>query len=215
MRFVKEIQGHMRLRASGDRHEIRQQYLPILWYKLIKELEAEGKEGIDDIVQLMDSYFLTKDDWDAILELGVGPMDEKSISIPTQTKTAFTRNYNARSHPLPFMKAGSVVAPKAKRDKPDLEEALDDLDEGEEVIDEDAEEDVDEDDKPLDLKKDKYVKAPKKKAKSTSKKAPTKGKGKSKVKDESEEDIDDEDSEEHRKPAKGKGSAKGRGSAKR
>ena len=163
----------------------------------------------------MDSYFLTKDDWDAILELGVGPMDEKSISIPTQTKIAFTRNYNARSHPLPFMKAGSVVAPKAKRDKPDLEEALDDLDEGEEIMDEDAEEDIDEDDKPLDLKKDKYVKATKKKAKSASKKAHAKGKGKGKVKDESEENIDDEDSEKDRRPTKGKGPAKGKARAKK
>ena len=216
MRFVKEIQGHMRLRASGDRHEIRQQYLPILWYKLVKELQVNGKEGIDDIINLMDSYFLTKDDWDAILELGVGPMDEKSVSIPTQTKTAFTRNYNVRSHPLPFMKAGSVAAPKAaNRDKPDLEEALDDLDEGEEIMDEDAEEGTDEEDKPLDLKKDKYVKAPKKKPKSASNKAPAKGKGKGKIKDESEVDIEDENSGEDFKPAKGKASTKGRGKARK
>ncbi len=216
MRFVKEIQGHMRLRASGDRHEIRQQYLPLLWYKLIKELEIDGKEGVDRIIELMDSYFLTKDDWDAILELGVGSMDEKSVSVPTQTKITFTRTYNLRSHPLPFMKAGSVVAPKAKRDKPDLEEALDDLDEGDEVPDDDGDDDVDEDDKPLDLKKDKYVKAPKKKAKSASKRAPAKGKGKGKIKDESEEELEeDDDRSEDTKPDKGKSLAKGKGRAKK
>ena len=215
MRFIKEIQGHMRLRASGDRHEIRQQYLPLLWYKIIKELETQGKEGIDEIVELMDSYFLTKDDWDAILELGVGPMDEKSVSIPTQVRSTFTRTYNTRSHPLPFMKAGSVVAPKAKRDKPDLEEAMDDADEGDEILDDDVD-DIDEDDKPLDLKKDKYVKAPKKKAKSASKKTPAKGKGKRNAKDESEDELDEDDeSEEDIKPVKGKGLAKGKGRAKK
>ena len=215
MRFVKEIQGHMRLRASGDRHEIRQQYLPLLWYKLIKDLEVEGKDAIDAIMKLMDSYFLTKDDWDAILELGVGPMDEKLVSVPTQTKTAFTRIYNLRSHPLPFMKAGSVIAPKSKKDKPDLEEALDDLDEGDEILDDDVD-DVDEDDMPLDLKKDKYVKAPKKKAKSVSKKVSAKGKGKGKVKKGSGEELDGDDpdeSEEDTKPHKGKGTAKGKGRA--
>lgn len=206
----------MRLRASGDRHEIRQQYLPLLWYRLVKELEVKGKEGIGGIIELMDSYFLTKDDWDAILELGVGPMDEKLISVPTQTKIAFTRTYNLCSHPLPFMKAGSIVAPKAKRDKPDLEEALDDLDEGDEVLDDDVEEDLDEDDKPLDLKKDKYVRAPKKKAKSAPKKASAKEKGKGKVKHESDEGLDDDGmSEEHSKPAKGKGIAIGKSKPKK
>lgn len=206
----------MRLRASGDRHEIRQQYLPLLWYRLVKELETKGKEGIGGIIELMDSYFLTKDDWDAILELGVGPMDERSISIPTQTKIAFTRTYNLCSHPLPFMKAGSIVAPKAKRDKPDLEEAFDDLDEGDEILDDDVDEDVDEDDKPLDLKKDKYVKAPKKKAKGAPKRASAKVKGKGKAKNESDEELQDEEiSEENSKPAKGKGMAKGKSKSKR
>jgi replication factor C subunit 1 len=39
----------------------------------------------------MDQYFLTKDDFDAILELGVGPMDEKEVKLETQTKATFTR----------------------------------------------------------------------------------------------------------------------------
>ena len=216
MRFIKEIQGHMRLRASGDRHEIRQQYLPLLWYKIIKELEAQGKDGIEKIIELMDSYFLTKDDWDAILELGVGPMDEKSISIPTQVRSTFTRTYNTRSHPLPFMKAGTVVAPKAKRDKPDLEEAIDDADDGDEIVDDDADGDIDEDDKPLDLKKDKYVKASKKKAKSASKKASAQGNGKHKARDDSEDELnEDEENEEDVKSIKGRGTAKSKGRAKK
>ena len=81
----------MRLRASGDRHEIRQQYLPTLWVQLVKKLEKEGKEAIPEVIDLMDSYFLTKEDHDAIMELGLGPMDMDSHKMETQTKAAFTR----------------------------------------------------------------------------------------------------------------------------
>lgn len=83
----------MRLRTSGDRHEIRQQYLPLLWSKLVKILETGGKESVPEVIALMDSYFLTKDDWDAILELGVGPMDMERVKVESQTKATFTRSF--------------------------------------------------------------------------------------------------------------------------
>lgn len=92
-RMVKEIQSHMRLRSSGDRHEVRQQYIPIFWQQLVKRLEQEGKESVQDIIEFMDSYFLTKDDFDAIMELGVGPMQQDSIKIETAAKSTFTRLY--------------------------------------------------------------------------------------------------------------------------
>lgn len=90
-RFIKEIQGHMRLRVSADKNEIRQTYLPILFEKLVKRLQDDGKDAVPEIIELMDSYYLTKDDWDAILELGVGKADMESIRIETQAKATFTR----------------------------------------------------------------------------------------------------------------------------
>lgn len=205
MRFIKEIQGHMRLRASGDRHEIRQQYLPLLWYKLIGELEKQGKDSVKDMIKLMDSYFLTKEDYDAIMELGVGPMDMENVKIDSATKAAFTRLYNQKSHPLPFMKASNVLAPKkASKERPDLEEAIDASDEGEEVVADAASEDEEEN---LDLKKDKYVRAPPKKA-APKKKAPSKAKGK--AKEDLEDELDEDESEEDVKPKKGKGSGRGK-----
>jgi replication factor C subunit 1 len=90
-RLVKEIQAHMRLRSSGDRHEVRQQYVPVLWAEMVNKLQKEGKEAVSDIIELMDSYFLTKDDFDAIMELGVGPMDQEKVKIETQAKATFTR----------------------------------------------------------------------------------------------------------------------------
>ena len=204
MRYIKEIQGHMRLRASGDRHEIRQQYLPLLWFKLIREMRDHGKDSVEDIIELMDSYFLTKDDWDAILELGVGPMNMEDMKLDSQTKAAFTRLYNQKSHPLPFMKASQVVAPKnLKKVKPDLEEALDESDENDVAFVE-SEAGEEDDEEALDLKKDKFVKVPKAK-----KAAAPKGKGSSKKAKAGDDDGDDDgddmgESEEDVKPKKGK-----------
>jgi replication factor C subunit 1 len=90
-RMIKEIQAHMRLRSSGDRHEVRQQYVPLLWTDLVQKLQKEGKEAVPQIIELMDSYYLTKDDFDAIMELGVGPMDQEKVKIDTQAKSTFTR----------------------------------------------------------------------------------------------------------------------------
>jgi replication factor C subunit 1 len=91
VRYVKEIQSHMRLRTSGDRHEIRQQYLPVLWTQMIKRLEVEGKSCVDEVIDLMDSYFLTREDFDFMLELGLGPQDQDTVKLDQQTKAAFTR----------------------------------------------------------------------------------------------------------------------------
>jgi replication factor C subunit 1 len=94
------------------------------------------------------------------------------------------------SHPVPFMKATSVVAPKVvAKEAPDLEEAIEE-DDGEmaEAADADAQEDDDE----IDLKKDKYIKQPKKKpVKKTAKK-------------------DDADDDQPKKGAKGKAASRGK-----
>lgn len=203
----------MRLRSSADRHEIRQQYLPALWNKTIASLQHEGKEVVPEVIDFMDSYYLTKDDFDAMLELGVGPNDMEKVKLESSTKAAFTRTYNSQSHPMPFVKASNVlgVAAKggAKRDKPDLEEAVDES-EAEEVLEEAGDDEEDE----LDLKKDKYVKVPKKKAPTSAAAGSARGKGKRKA----DEDEDDDESEEEPKKKKaaasgGRGGKKGKGRA--
>ncbi|KAJ5651368.1 Replication factor C subunit 1 [Penicillium longicatenatum] len=198
-RFVKEIQGHMRLRTSGNRDEIRQQYLPLLWEKTIRRMMDEGKDSVEDIIDFMDSYYLTRDDFDSMLELGLGPMDQSNVKLETQTKSTFTRLYNSRSHPMPFMKASNVVAPakKGPKEKPDIEDALEESDE-EEVVEE-----AKDDDEELDLKKDKYVSQPKKKA------AKGAAKGKKTTKKAANDDFIDDDEEKPKKARKGKAKAKG------
>lgn len=106
-------------------------------------------------------------------------------------KLTNSSSYNTMAHPIPFMKASSIVAPaKASRDKPDLEEAIEDEDEAEAI---EAAEPVDEEDE--DIGKDKYIKKPKAKPakKATAKKA-TKATARTTAAD------DDDDDEEEVKP---------------
>jgi replication factor C subunit 1 len=203
----------MRLRASGDRHEVRQQYLPALWNKTVRVLRDEGKEAVPGVIDLMDSYYLTKEDFDSMVDLGVGTMSEENAKLETQTKATFTRLYNSQSHPVPFMKASSVVAPKAaKKVQPDLEEAVDESDVEDVLPEGETKEDDDED---VDIKKDKYIKEPKKKA--APKATATKGKKRAKKEaDDDDEGLDASESEEQsKKPKKaaGKGGRKGKGKA--
>lgn len=181
----------MRLRTSGNRDEIRQEYMPLVWEKSVRQLQDVGKDSVDGVIDFMDSYFLTREDFDSMIELGLGPMDQSNVKLDTQTKATFTRLYNQRSHPMPFMKASNVVVPKKDpKEKPDIEDAIEESDEGE-VVDE-----IKDEDEELDLKKDKYVSQPKKKA------APKGKKGKKAAGDDF---IDDSDA----KPKKGrKGKAK-------
>ncbi|KAL7944356.1 replication factor RFC1 C terminal domain-containing protein [Trichoderma barbatum] len=156
-RYIREIHSHMRLKSSGDHNEVRQEYLPVLWSQTVNRLQKEGNQAVGEVIDLMDSYYLTREDFDAIQELGVGPMNEENVSIESKTKAAFTRTYNGMNHPLPFIKATNVLAPKKlAKDAPDLEEAIEEEDDAELLEAPDAEEDDE-----IDLKKDKYIKQPK------------------------------------------------------
>ncbi|KAK3490613.1 replication factor RFC1 C terminal domain-containing protein [Neurospora hispaniola] len=208
-RFNREIHAHMRLKSSGDAQEIRQQYMPVLWDKLVKRLEVEGKDCVPEVIDLMDSYYLTREDFDSIKELGLGHMAEETVNIESQTKAAFTRMYNAASHPVPFIKASSVLAPKKlTKEVPDLEEAIEEDFEGDDAgLGDDAAE-VDEDDD-VDITKDKYIKQPKAKKAAAKKSTAAASKKKAAAKTKDEDIVDDDEDDEDvgaKKPA-----ARGRG----
>jgi replication factor C subunit 1 len=48
---------------------------------------------VPDVIDALDKYFLTKEDWDALVELGVGEYKDDVVlkKISTATKTAFTK----------------------------------------------------------------------------------------------------------------------------
>jgi replication factor C subunit 1 len=94
---------------------------------------------------------------------------------------------------MPFMKASNVVAPaKATKEMPDLEEAIEESDSGE-VLVETPEDNEDED---MDISKDKYIKKPK------AKKATVKKPAGKKAKKNDGADGNEGDSQDEVKPKK-------------
>ncbi|KAJ4468171.1 replication factor RFC1 C terminal domain-containing protein [Lentinula aciculospora] len=162
-RQLSDVQVRMRLKVSGDQNEIRQSYIPALHPHIVRPLVEEGSSAVDDIIHRMDEYYLAKEDWDTIVELGVGEQKDDLIlkKIPAATKTAFTRKYNSSEHPIPFHKAtdlGKVPKKIAATEVPDLEEAFD----FDEVV-EDASDDETNAKDTEDISHDKLIQASKKK----------------------------------------------------
>ena len=94
-RLLREIQGHMRLRISGDRNEVRQSYMQTIFDRLVRRFGRDGSDAIDEMIQLMDEYYLTKEDFDSIIEISLGPNNGEALmkDVPPNAKAAFTRKY--------------------------------------------------------------------------------------------------------------------------
>ncbi|KAG8986678.1 hypothetical protein FRB90_003852 [Tulasnella sp. 427] len=175
-RQLGDIQIRMRLKVTGDKEEIRQQYIPSLYPALVQPLIDRGSDAVGEVIDVMDEYFLSKDEWDYLVELGVGDRNDETVmkKIPTAVKTAFTRKYNTTDHPVAFHKAtlfGTKAKTIAAGPAPDVEDAYDVEDE---TLAVEAEENDDEDNE--DISKDKLIKESK--PKKTTGKAPAKGKPK-------------------------------------
>ncbi|SMN20231.1 similar to Saccharomyces cerevisiae YOR217W RFC1 Subunit of heteropentameric Replication factor C (RF-C) [Maudiozyma saulgeensis] len=128
-RLLQELQYHTRLSTSTDKIGLRLQYLPTLKNELLTPLLKEGSEGIPKVISTMDDYYLTKEDWDTIMDFMIGP-DKTDLllkKIPTAVKSAFTRKYNGTTHPVAIYKTGSTVAVGGSKSSstPDFEDIVD------------------------------------------------------------------------------------------
>jgi replication factor C subunit 1 len=99
----------MRLKVSGDKSEIRQTYIPALFPHIVKPLSETGavsefyhfdntaltheQSAVDEVIDRMDGYYLSKEDWDTIVELGVGDRKDDVVlkKITAATKSSLTR----------------------------------------------------------------------------------------------------------------------------
>ncbi|KII83418.1 hypothetical protein PLICRDRAFT_148179 [Plicaturopsis crispa FD-325 SS-3] len=169
-RQLGDVQIRMRLKVSGNKSEMRQSYLPALVPHIVKPLMEVGASAVDEVIERMDEYYLSREDWDTVVELGVGQNKDVDVlkKISTATKTALTKKYNAQEHPIPFYKAEDLgKAPKklAGGPAPDLEDAFDvEEDVGDASDDEKASKKAD------DISNDKLIKAAKKKKPAAAKK---------------------------------------------
>eukprot|EP00958_Prasinococcus_capsulatus_P001177 scaffold106_cov380-Prasinococcus_capsulatus_cf.AAC.15 len=68
-RLVQEIQSHMLVSHTcfPSPTSVRLDYLPAFKAHLSQPLKDEGKEGIKDVIDIMDAYSLNREDWNTIL----------------------------------------------------------------------------------------------------------------------------------------------------
>jgi len=161
-RLLKEVHSHMSSHISGNKNEISLDYLPLLRNKLTTPLIERGFDGIQSIIDIMETYSLAREDWDTIIELSSwSNTEDLTRHIETQVKSSFTRQYKASEHAVIF--APTIIKGKTKNILYEVEEEVDVLEE------EDEEEKKDDDissDKLIKQKKKKSIKAKtKKKAK--------------------------------------------------
>lgn len=153
-RLLQEVQYHTRLRTSTSKSELRLDYVPAMREVLTKPLVEDGDAGISPVIESMDYYYLTKDDWDSILGFGVGVANEKTVLLKIQpkVKAAMTRKYNSTEHPMAIFKTGnSVGSSMGTKRKVDYEDVVeDDTAKDEEVEPEESD--------AIDAKKDKLIK---------------------------------------------------------
>eukprot|EP01111_Echinosteliopsis_oligospora_P008539 TRINITY_DN24294_c0_g1_i1.p1 TRINITY_DN24294_c0_g1~~TRINITY_DN24294_c0_g1_i1.p1 ORF type:complete len:202 (-),score=56.96 TRINITY_DN24294_c0_g1_i1:44-649(-) len=99
MRLLSEMQAHMRTAVSADKSQIRLEYIPHLIPSLTLPLVSLGQQAIEDVIEVMDEYCITREDWASMLEIDdIQGRDSILSSIPSTVKSAFTRKYNSDHH---------------------------------------------------------------------------------------------------------------------
>nr|CAD7453509.1 unnamed protein product [Timema tahoe] len=111
-RLAQELQIHMRLRwvygpcfgaISGDKESVVLEYVNHLRRAITHPLATRGLDGVDEAVSVMDSYHLTREDLDSILELASWPQQLDPMgTVDSKVKAAFTRAYNKDVAMLPY-----------------------------------------------------------------------------------------------------------------
>ncbi|ORX47885.1 DNA replication factor C, large subunit [Piromyces finnis] len=138
-RCLHEIYSHSCQKISSNISEFRQEYIPSLTNSLLTPLLEKGADGISDVIEEMDSYYISKEDFDMIMELGVGDKSGEKLlkKVDTNIKRTFTRLYNKENHPTSFI-APIAVKKNVKTEKviPDAEEIVDNEENGDENEDE-------------------------------------------------------------------------------
>ena len=126
-------------------------YLSVLKDMLSKPLIRRGADGIKQVINTMNEYSLTRDDFDTILELSTWPgQKDPSTLIDSKVKASFTRTFNKEARMNPF---SIVNVKKLKGAKAGDEMGVDGGEDGDENSDDD-----DDDEKKDDVTLDAMIK---------------------------------------------------------
>uniref|UniRef100_A0A8D2FRA2 DNA replication factor RFC1 C-terminal domain-containing protein n=1 Tax=Theropithecus gelada TaxID=9565 RepID=A0A8D2FRA2_THEGE len=104
----------MSLRTYSSKRTVNIDYLSHLRDALVQPLTSQGVDGVQDVVALMDTYYLMKEDFENIMEISSWGGKPSSFSkLDPKVKAAFARAYNKEAHLTPY----SLQAIKASSTK--------------------------------------------------------------------------------------------------
>lgn len=179
VRLMGELGHHLNASVSGGRAELRLSYLPVFRDRFVRLLQ-QGE--IEETVQMMDDYGLSRDDiLEKLDEFRLDKSSESSFEkLDSKCKAALTRTYNQGSHTSQALVAEEQSGkPKRKTGAAGATMEMKDPD----AIDDDAVEEQPEeidDDVDAEAIKALFKKKGRKKKAATTKKAPAKKKTKKK-----------------------------------
>jgi replication factor C subunit 1 len=103
-RILQELQKHMRLKISANKYGVALEYLNVMKTRLSRPLVRSGSDGVGEVIKFMNEYYLSRDDFDTILELATWPgQPDPMAKVDSKVKAAFTRAFNKESHKNPFL----------------------------------------------------------------------------------------------------------------
>ncbi|XP_066912084.1 replication factor C subunit 1-like [Clytia hemisphaerica] len=115
-RILQELKTHLALSANCMKSDINLDYLSTFKHRLGQPLtnsNTDANSAAKEVIEMMESYNLTREDWDSVMEIGKwGNEPDITSKIPTKVKSAFTRLYNKETHKNPY--ASTQPAKKAK-----------------------------------------------------------------------------------------------------
>ena len=120
-RLVKEIVYHTCLSIGQGYGAVRFDYIPYIRDKLLSLVKTDGPDSITQVIELLDEYGLSKDDFmdtfkefQFIIEKDIKFVD-KYEAITTQQKSALTRAYNSSEHSSQILVNETLAAATVKK----------------------------------------------------------------------------------------------------
>ena len=139
-RLLHELHSHATTsnEFKADSAAMRDSYLPLLKVMTTRPMKGEAmggkdKEGIQEVMEVMDGYCLTRADWESMQDLckfkGNGPLfQDPAAGIATATKSAFTKECNKGSR---VIHSGILIQEAKKGKKKGVGTGVDDDDDEE------------------------------------------------------------------------------------
>lgn len=127
-RLVRELKQAMsQYPSSSDSLDLLSFSIPVLYRSLLDPLQSEGKDAIDDVLDLMYTYNLTPDmlkEHLIDLQMSAADPEQPYKDLPTSVKSALTRVFNQFNPDTKAKKRRSVENNSEKMDRfdPDVEE---------------------------------------------------------------------------------------------